>query len=63
MMRYPITTDSESHRPQPDLKGQGLPMNVSYQHANPYASNESFLLRFDHEDEQDQTACVFVDAS
>lgn len=35
-------------------------MRVSYQHANPYHGNESFLLRF-HED-GDQTNCVLVDA-
>jgi putative mRNA 3-end processing factor len=35
-------------------------MNVSYQHANPYDGNESFLLRF--EQGMDQTACVLVDA-
>jgi putative mRNA 3-end processing factor len=37
-------------------------MNVSYQHANPYAGNESFLLRFDPDGSQTQTACVLVDA-
>jgi putative mRNA 3-end processing factor len=35
-------------------------MSVSYQHANPYDGNESFLLRF--EQEMGQTACVLVDA-
>ena len=35
-------------------------MNVSYQHANPYDGNESFLLRF--EQEMGQTACILVDA-
>jgi putative mRNA 3-end processing factor len=37
-------------------------MNVRYQHANPYAGNESFLLRFEREGSQSQTACVLVDA-
>jgi putative mRNA 3-end processing factor len=37
-------------------------MNVSYQHANPYAGNESFLLRFEREGGQNQTACILVDA-
>ncbi|GAA0460207.1 MBL fold metallo-hydrolase (plasmid) [Halococcus dombrowskii] len=37
-------------------------MNVSYQHSNPYASNESFLLRFDPDRSQTQTACILVDA-
>ena len=36
-------------------------MNVSYQHANPYAGSESFLLRFGREDGQTQTACILVD--
>ena len=35
-------------------------MNASYQHANPYDGNESFLLRF--EQEMGQTACILVDA-
>lgn len=37
-------------------------MNVSYQHANSYAGNESFLLRFDPDGSQTQTACILVDA-
>jgi putative mRNA 3-end processing factor len=37
-------------------------MNVSYQHANPYGGNESFLLRFEREGNHTQTACVLVDA-
>lgn len=37
-------------------------MNVSYQHANPYAGNESYLLRFEQNGSQTQTACVLVDA-
>ena len=37
-------------------------MNVSYHYANPHAGNESFLLRFERENEQDQTACALVDA-
>jgi putative mRNA 3-end processing factor len=37
-------------------------MNVSYQHANPYAGNESYLLRFEREGSQTPPACVLVDA-
>ena len=37
-------------------------MNVRYQHANPYAGNESYLLRFEHESSQTPPACVLVDA-
>lgn len=37
-------------------------MNIRYQHANPYAGNESFLLRFEHEGSQTPPACVLIDA-
>jgi putative mRNA 3-end processing factor len=36
-------------------------MRVSYQHANPYYGNESYLVRF-HEDLTGQTACFLIDA-
>ncbi|HET7324966.1 MAG TPA: MBL fold metallo-hydrolase [Halococcus sp.] len=36
-------------------------MRVSYQHANPYYGNESYLMRF-HDGIHDQTACVLIDA-
>ncbi|MDS0300251.1 MBL fold metallo-hydrolase [Halogeometricum sp. S1BR25-6] len=36
-------------------------MNISYQHANPQAGNESVLIRIE-EDHTDQTACILVDA-
>ena len=37
-------------------------MKVSYHHANPYAGNESILLKFDDETTNGQTACVLVDS-
>src|SRR5699024_7600278 len=37
-------------------------MNVSYQHANPHAGNESFLLRFEPDTGQHPPACILVDA-
>ncbi|EMA42002.1 MBL fold metallo-hydrolase [Halococcus hamelinensis] len=37
-------------------------MKLSFQHANPDAGSESFLIRCERESEHDQTACILVDA-
>ncbi|MDL0118299.1 MBL fold metallo-hydrolase, partial [Halobacterium salinarum] len=36
-------------------------MNIAYEHANPQAGNESFLIRID-EAHTERTACILVDA-